>query len=142
MKLIRMTLRTALRALRRNKMRSGLTMLGIVIGVAAVIAMVSIGRGADAAVQKQIQSLGNNMLMVVPGATTAAPASSSSRERNWKLVSSVRPERTSFPIERISAFMAPIVRVRVDGRHACAGCYGPARTTTLSFTRTLPPCAR
>jgi ABC-type antimicrobial peptide transport system permease subunit len=72
MKLIRMTLRTALRALRRNKMRSGLTMLGIVIGVAAVIAMVSIGRGADAAVQKQIQSLGNNMLMVVPGATTAA----------------------------------------------------------------------
>jgi putative ABC transport system permease protein len=72
MKLLRMTLRTAMRALRRNKMRSGLTMLGIVIGVAAVIAMVSVGSGADAAVQRQIQSLGNNMLMVVPGATTAA----------------------------------------------------------------------
>jgi putative ABC transport system permease protein len=72
MKLLRMTLRTAMRALRRNKMRSGLTMLGIVIGVAAVIAMVSIGSGADAAVQRQIQSLGNNMLMIVPGATTAA----------------------------------------------------------------------
>ena len=72
MKLLRMTLRTALRALRRNKMRSTLTMLGIIIGVAAVIATVSIGQGADAAVQAQIRSLGTNLLMVVPGATTAA----------------------------------------------------------------------
>src|SRR5262245_64838561 len=46
-------------------------MLGIIIGVAAVITMVSIGRGADAAVQQQIQSLGNNLLMIFPGATTA-----------------------------------------------------------------------
>jgi putative ABC transport system permease protein len=67
-----MTVRTALRALRRNKLRSALTMLGIVIGVAAVIAMVSIGQGASSAVQQQIQSLGTNLLMVVPGATTAA----------------------------------------------------------------------
>jgi putative ABC transport system permease protein len=71
-KVLGMTARTALRALRRNKMRSALTMLGIVIGVAAVIAMVSIGRGADAAVQAQIRSLGTNLLMIVPGATTAA----------------------------------------------------------------------
>ena len=67
-----MTTIAALRALRRNPLRSTLTTLGIVIGVAAVIAMVSIGRGADAAVQTQIQSLGTNLLMVVPGATTAA----------------------------------------------------------------------
>src|SRR6185369_4798564 len=66
-----MTVLTALRALRRNKLRSALTMLGIIIGVAAVVTMVSIGRGADAAVQQQIRSLGNNLLMVVPGATTA-----------------------------------------------------------------------
>ena len=72
MKLLRMTTIAALRALRRNPLRSTLTTLGIVIGVAAVIAMVSIGRGADAAVQTQIQSLGTNLLMVVPGATTAA----------------------------------------------------------------------
>ena len=72
MKLLRMTLRAALRALRRNKMRSALTMLGIIIGVAAVITMVSIGQGADAAVQQQSRSLGNNLLMVIPGATTAA----------------------------------------------------------------------
>jgi ABC-type antimicrobial peptide transport system permease subunit len=55
-----MTMRTALRALRRNKLRSVLTMLGIIIGVAAVISMVSIGQGADAGVQRQIQSLGNH----------------------------------------------------------------------------------
>ena len=67
-----MTVLTALRALRRNKLRSALTMLGIIIGVAAVVTMVSIGRGADAAVQQQIKSLGNDLLMVVPGATTAS----------------------------------------------------------------------
>src|SRR5574338_399427 len=64
--------RIAFRALARNKLRSALTMLGIVIGVAAVIAMVSIGEGADSAVQRQIQALGRNVLMVVPGATTSA----------------------------------------------------------------------
>ncbi len=71
-----MTLRAALRALRRNKMRSALTTLGIVIGVAAVIAMVSIGRGANVAVQQQIASLGTNLLMVIPGATTSGGARS------------------------------------------------------------------
>jgi putative ABC transport system permease protein len=71
MKLAAMTLRTALRALRRNKLRSALTMLGVVIGVAAVIVMVSIGQGATAAVDAQIKSLGTNMLIVFPGATTA-----------------------------------------------------------------------
>jgi len=67
-----MTILTALRALRRNKLRSALTMLGIIIGVAAVVTMVGIGRGADAAVQQQIKSLGNDLLMIVPGATTAS----------------------------------------------------------------------
>jgi putative ABC transport system permease protein len=71
-----MTMRAALRALHRNKMRSGLTTLGIVIGVAAVIAMVSIGRGANVAVQRQIASLGTNLLMVIPGATTSGGARS------------------------------------------------------------------
>ncbi len=76
MTLLRMSLRTALRALRRNKLRSALTMLGIVIGVAAVIAMVSIGLGASDMVRKQIQSLGTDLLMVIPGATTSSGARS------------------------------------------------------------------
>jgi putative ABC transport system permease protein len=70
MKLLRVTLRLALSALRRNPLRSGLTALGVVIGVAAVIAMVSVGAGASAAVQAQIQNLGTNIVMVMPGATT------------------------------------------------------------------------
>lgn len=60
-------LRVALRALARNKMRSILTMLGIVIGVAAVIAMVAIGQGAQAQVQSQIASMGANLLFVSAG---------------------------------------------------------------------------
>jgi macrolide transport system ATP-binding/permease protein len=60
-------LRIAFRALARNKARSALTMLGIVIGVAAVIAMVSIGQGAQASVQAQIASVGTNLLFVGAG---------------------------------------------------------------------------
>jgi len=66
------TLVIALRAIGRNKMRSGLTVLGVVIGVAAVIAMVSVGQGAAAAVRASIDNLGTNVVMIVPGATTAA----------------------------------------------------------------------
>jgi macrolide transport system ATP-binding/permease protein len=66
-----MALAAAARALRRNKLRAALTMLGIFIGVAAVIAMVAIGDGARYSVQQQIASLGTNQLIVLPGATTA-----------------------------------------------------------------------
>jgi len=63
-----MIIRVAFRALVRNKMRAALTMLGIIIGVAAVIAMVSIGQGASASVQAQIESIGTNLLFVSAGA--------------------------------------------------------------------------
>ena len=61
------TIRIALRALARNKLRSGLTMLGIIIGVGAVIAMVALGQGAQEQVQQQIAALGSNMLFVSAG---------------------------------------------------------------------------
>ncbi len=60
---------SAFRALQRNKMRSFLTMLGIIIGVGAVIAMLAIGQGAEYSVQQQISSLGTNILMVFPGSS-------------------------------------------------------------------------
>jgi len=75
-KLIRMTARVAARALWRNRMRSGLTMLGMIIGVAAVIAMVSVGQGADRFVQEQMESFGTNIIMVIPGAVTSGGARS------------------------------------------------------------------
>ena len=61
------TLGLALREIRRNLLRSFLTILGIVIGVSAVITMVTLGRGATQAVQDQISSMGSNLLMVLPG---------------------------------------------------------------------------
>jgi putative ABC transport system permease protein len=64
-------LRIALRALAINKLRSALTMLGIVIGVAAVIVMIAVGAGAQARVEEQIRALGSNLLLVMSGATTA-----------------------------------------------------------------------
>ncbi len=67
-----LTVVTALRILSRNRLRAGLTMLGIVIGVAAVIAMVSIGQGARAAVQAQVASMGTNVIIVMPGSTTVS----------------------------------------------------------------------
>jgi putative ABC transport system permease protein len=63
--------RIALRALAINKLRSALTMLGIVIGVGAVIVMIAVGAGAQARVEEQIRALGSNLLLVMSGATTA-----------------------------------------------------------------------
>lgn len=65
------TFRIALRALRRNKMRSVLTMLGIIFGVGAVIAMVGIGNGAQSQVEAQIASLGKNMILIFAGSNTS-----------------------------------------------------------------------
>ena len=65
------SVRIALRALRVNKLRSALTMLGIVIGVGAVIAMVAIGTGASNRIAEQIASIGSNLLMVLPGSATS-----------------------------------------------------------------------
>ncbi len=67
-----MTLRIALRALMRNKLRAFLTMLGIIIGVGAVIAMVAIGEGAKATIRSQIASLGTNVLIILPGTSCRA----------------------------------------------------------------------
>jgi putative ABC transport system permease protein len=75
-------LNVALVALRANKLRSALTMLGIVIGVAAVIAVVALGRGAQEAVNERIQALGTTLLTVIPGQVfTGGIASSSDRAR-------------------------------------------------------------
>ena len=65
------TLKVAVRALQSNKMRSALTMLGIIIGVSAVIAMLAVGTGASRRIADQIQSIGSNLLIILPGSTTS-----------------------------------------------------------------------
>jgi len=73
---LRRTMRTALKALRRNPMRAMLTTLGIVIGIAAVIAMMEIGGGSSSQLKKSIASMGANVLLVIPGSTTSTSGAS------------------------------------------------------------------
>ncbi|MGB8959944.1 MAG: ABC transporter permease [Candidatus Aminicenantales bacterium] len=65
------TLKIAIKALQANKMRSVLTMLGVIIGVGAVIAMLAVGTGASRRIAEQIQSIGSNLLIILPGSTTS-----------------------------------------------------------------------
>ena len=67
-----MTMRVALKALGRNKLRTTLTMLGMIIGVGAVIFMVALGSGAQAVIEDQIMGAGTNLITVSPGSTNAA----------------------------------------------------------------------
>ena len=95
------TLAMALREIRRNVMRSGLTMLGVVIGVAAVIAMVTIGEGATASVTSQIASLGDKLLILMPGPDRrggrGAPAESFERDDAEAIREQVLGVRTLAP---------------------------------------------
>ncbi|MBM4182111.1 MAG: ABC transporter permease [Betaproteobacteria bacterium] len=74
--------RSALRSLRANKLRSLLTALGIIIGVAAVIAMLAVGEGAKRTVAEQLRSLGTNLMMVMPGTVTSSGVRISTFGRN------------------------------------------------------------
>ena len=89
------TLRVALRAIWRNKMRSFLTTLGIIIGVAAVIAMMAIGAGAKAQVEAAFAAMGTNMIILLPGSTTAGGVSGgfgSMPTMTWDDLAAIREE--------------------------------------------------
>lgn len=100
----------ALQALRVNKLRSLLTMLGIVIGVAAVIAMIAIGGGAQQRVQEQIASLGSNLLIVIPGSVIQSGArlglgnAQTLTESDYKAIQQEIPEvQVAAPVSRGNA---------------------------------------
>jgi putative ABC transport system permease protein len=101
--------RVALRALAINKLRSALTMLGIVIGVGAVIVMIAVGAGAQKRVEEQIRALGSNLLLVMPGATTAGGvrmgfgSSSTLTEDDVAAINREIPEALAAPALRGSA---------------------------------------
>ncbi len=105
------SLRLALRALQANKLRSALTMLGIIIGVSAVITLMSVGNGASLRITNQIQSMGSNLLFVSPGAAqqggvrqaagtqptlTLDDADAIANPDNLPMVTGVAPEMNSF----------------------------------------------
>lgn len=105
--MLMMAFRIALRALARNKLRSFLTMLGIIIGVGAVIAMVAIGEGAKKKVQEQIASLGTNLLVVLPGTVTLGGARTGSGGRQTLVASDAKAIMDEIPV--VSG-ASPVVR--------------------------------
>ncbi|MFP8874709.1 MAG: ABC transporter permease, partial [Myxococcota bacterium] len=103
MKLFYMAFYAAMRALRRNKLRSSLTILGMVIGVAAVIATVGIGQGAGRAIQDQIASMGTNLLVIMAGTSRRGGAHGSWGGATPLTTSDVRAiERDATTIEAVS----------------------------------------
>lgn len=102
-----MTFRIALRALARNKLRSFLTMLGIIIGVGAVIAMVAIGEGAKATIRSQIASLGTNVLIILPGTTTQGGVRAGFGSVNTLTDGDAKAIRAEI---RTVAFVSPVLR--------------------------------
>ncbi|MFA5914318.1 MAG: ABC transporter permease [Burkholderiales bacterium] len=101
------TLRIALRALKVNKLRSMLTMLGIIIGVGAVITMIAVGGGAQARVEEQIKSLGSNLMIVIPGSTTSggvrlggSSAQTLTEDDAWAITREVHEVQTAAPSNR------------------------------------------
>jgi putative ABC transport system permease protein len=107
MKRIFATFKIALRALRRNKMRTLLTMLGMIIGVAAVISAIGIGNGAKAQVEGQIASLGQNVVSVFPGSF-----SSGGSRGGWGSLSTLVPEEARAIQDEISGVVAVSCEVR------------------------------
>ncbi len=105
------TMRTALRALRRNVLRSALTTLGIIIGVAAVIAMEEIGQGSSAAIQKTIENMGANNLLIQPGTAASGGVSFGSGT-----VITLTPQDAEAIARECPAVdgVAPIVRARTQ----------------------------
>ena len=105
------TIRTALHALRRNVMRSILTTLGIIIGVAAVIAMMEIGRGSSNAIQSTISSMGANNLLIMPGTAASGGVSFGAGS-----VMTMTPEDCDAILQNCVSIRAgaPVVRVRTQ----------------------------
>ena len=103
------SLRIAMRALRVNKLRSVLTVLGIVVGVGAVVCMVSVGAGAQAEVSEKIRTLGANLLFVLPGAKNSGGArleSGTQPTLTEEDAASIRRERAGGRAGRGSAVVA------------------------------------
>jgi len=114
-------MRIALRALRVNLLRSVLTMLGIVIGVASVITMVAVGAGAAARVQEQIASLGANTIVVWPGSVTQAGV---------RLGGGARPTLTEDDAQALQAFVPDVVAAAPQTRGTAQVVYGNANWST------------
>lgn len=126
--------RVALDALRANRMRSGLTMLGVIIGVAAVVVLVAVGTGAKREVEQQVEGLGSNLLLVVPGRIDFGAAPSVSR-LSLSDVEAVR--RVVGDPNRVAVTVTSGETVRAGTRSDFTTIQGVLETTPQVFARQL-----
>jgi putative ABC transport system permease protein len=126
--------RVAVEALRANRLRSVLTMLGVVIGVGAVVALVSIGTGTKRQIEQQVEGLGSNLLIVVPGRLDpgSAPTSSTLTLDDVDAVTRVVGDRS-----RVAVTISSGETVRSGSRSAFASMQGVLETTPDVFVRHL-----
>ncbi len=126
--------RVALGALRANRLRSGLTMLGVVIGVAAVVILVAVGSGAREEVEAQVEGLGSNLILVVPGEFEFGSAPSVSR---LQLSDANLLERVVGDSRAVAATVASGESIRVGSNEIFATVQGATESTPLVFDRPL-----
>ena len=126
--------RVALDALRANRLRSVLTMLGVVIGVAAVVALVGIGTGTKQQIEQQVEGLGSNLLIVVPGRLEAgaAPTASTMTLDDLDAVARVVGDRS-----RVAVTISSGETVRAGSRDSFVSMQGVTESTPSVFVRRL-----
>jgi putative ABC transport system permease protein len=126
--------RVALDALRANRLRSILTMLGVVIGVAAVVALVAIGTGTKQQIEQQVEGLGSNLLIVVPGRLEAgaAPTTSTMTLDDVDTINRVVGDRS-----RVAVTISSGETVRAGSRASFVSMQGVLETTPTVFVRRL-----
>jgi len=126
--------RVAIDALRANRLRSGLTMLGVVIGVAAVVVLVAIGTGAKQEVERQVEGLGSNLLIVVPGRVDfgSAPAVSRLSLSDVDAVTRIVGDRS-----RVAVTVSSGETVRAGTASRFTSVLGVLETTPQVFVRSL-----
>ncbi|MGP0092152.1 MAG: ABC transporter permease, partial [Xanthobacteraceae bacterium] len=112
-----MVLGSAMQAIALNKMRSALTMLGVFIGVAALIAMVAVGNGANAAVRKQIESLGTNLAVVLPGAVLTGGARAGFGSASTLTVADAQAIRREATTVALVAYMRQMGQVEIGNQN-------------------------
>ena len=120
-----MVMTAAAEAIWRNKMRSALTMLGVFIGVAALIVMVSVGQGANEAVRKEIARLGTNLVVILPGAATSGGARGGSGSASTLTVADVHAIRREAPAAgEVSYLIRQSGQIRFSNQNWTTGIQG------------------
>jgi len=119
------TAKISLRSLWANKMRSGLAILGVIIGVGAVITMIAVGRGASLQIESHISSMGSNILVIVPGTTTSGGVRmGAGTQQSLSLDDATAIEKECSAVSRVSPELPGVAQVVYGNRNWSTGVIG------------------